>query len=97
MNKNQLDYIKSMGLGHLLWFDYPKVEPSDIDDKIDNGNDHCFLLKYCKIDEQFCVTIGTMFADNFMEHDDLSWAGPVRKVVAFAPFKSESSINKGRS
>lgn len=84
------EYIESMGLDHLTWFKYPKTFPYDVEDSANYG--HCFILKYHKADDQFWVTIGRISADNFMEHDDLSWVGPVRNVVAFAPFEAVSTI-----
>lgn len=73
---NISDYIKSLGFDHLSW-------RFDLDE--DSSAEHYLIIT--NDDERFWLYLATGTVGSFLTNDDLSWCGPVRNVVAWAPIE----------
>lgn len=80
-------------IAELEWVDYPQTEPTDAD-----ANrmalalvDSPYGVKGAPFAERTSLRLVLWSGGGWMEHDDLSWCGPVRFVVAYAWITPEPS------
>jgi hypothetical protein len=83
---NIQDYIEATGLDHLNW----REELPDEDCGIEYG----FVFMIRKYDDgSFQLKFGRLSA-SFLTMDDLSWCGPERDVVMWAPIKTPEAMQE---
>lgn len=78
LQKDVLDYIKSLELDNLDWKSVADPTSDDVDKVL-------LITKWNN--EQLGIEIGKAFGHSFAGTDDLGWVGPVKWVVAWAEIK----------